>query len=270
MSGIVSWWRLQPTRIARSVFRLYALILCLMSCLVSRVPERQIVAGAPVARDAFALDAETIAGMRHFTHGYPADHPDGSVNAVVEIPSGTTAKFEVGDDGWMHWKHDRDDGSRREIDYLPFLVNYGMVPRTLAPDGDPLDIVVLARGIERGRIARTRVIGVLVMLDDGEIHDDKLIAVPLDDDLRNGFSDLHDLDELDLHYVAVRQILWTWFASYWGHGVTNVVGWGDAAAAAEILDEAKRAFTAEQGRKRPLAASALHRPAALPFAALAR
>jgi inorganic pyrophosphatase len=240
------------------VIRLYVLILGSFVCLFSPVARRSVVGGAPVSPGLIALDEDTIVGLRHFIRGYPSDLPDGSVNAVIEIPAGTTGKFEVDEtDGWMHWRRDRGHGGRREIDYLPFVVNYGMVPRTLSPDGDPIDIVVLGRGIERGRVARTRVIGVLEMMDDGEIRDDKLIAVPLDGDLVNGFSSLYDLDELDARYVSLCGILWDWFSSYWGEGVTNVVAWGTASEARALLEDAKRAFTSGVVSSTPRAASTL-------------
>ncbi len=279
MSGNVSWWPSRAGRSCEGVIRSYVLLLAALASLISRVPYRAVVGGAPVSPDALALDDDTIVGPAHYTRDYAPVLPDGTVQAVIEIPTGTTAKFEVDDDdGWLHWRRDRDTGERREIDYLPFVVNYGMVPRTLAPDGDPLDIVVLARGIERGRVVRTRVIGVLGMSDgpgdDGnDIRDDKLIAVPLDDDLRNGFSDLTDLPELDGRYVSLCNILWTWFSSYWGEGATHVLGWGDAAEAMDILDAARRAFTqpeATVARTRSRAASALRRQAALPFAVRVR
>lgn len=260
------------------MLRPYVILLAALTSLLSRVPHRAVVGGAPVSPDAIALDEDTVVGAGHYTRDYAAVLPDGSVQAIIEIPSGTTAKFEVDEvDGWLHWRRDRDHGGRREIDYLPFIVNYGMVPRTLSPDGDPLDIVVLGRGIERGRVARTRVIGVLAMSDGpdeegNDIRDDKLIAVPLDPDLRNGFSDLHDLDELDRRYVSLCEILWDWFSSYWGEGATHVVGWGNASEAAEILDAARRAFTEPElaARSRPRAASGLRRPAALPSAVRVR
>ncbi len=212
-----------------------------MVCECGDVPRRQIVGGAPVDASARASDAMTIIGPRHYIRGYPAEL-DGEVNAVVEIPSGTTGKFEVDDDdGWMHWQPDRDTGEPREVDYLPFPVNYGMVPQTLAADGDALDIVVLGRGIERGHVAATRVIGVLLMGDDDE-RDDKLIAVPLEPELENGFSMLEQLEELDAEYPGVLDILEVWFENYWGAGATNVIGWGDADEARAILDDAKDAF----------------------------
>jgi inorganic pyrophosphatase len=217
----------------------FCYVLLLLTCRHDP-PTRVVVGGAPISRRAIALDAETIMGQRHFSAGYPTRNEDGSVNAVIEIPAGTTGKFEVDDrDGWMKWKKNREDGKRREIDYLPFIVSYGMVPRTLAEDGDPLDVIVLGRGIERAHVAKTRVIGVLEMADAAGVRDDKLVAVPVEPELENGFSRLHELAELDELYPASREILYLWFANYWGQGVTNVLGWGDAAEAHEILERSK-------------------------------
>lgn len=217
--------------------------LALTQCL-GGAPHRAVVGGAPVAADAIAIDDETVAGKHHFGRGWPADNPDASTNALVEIPAGTTGKFEVDDgDGRLKWKKDRDTGGRREVDYLPFPVNYGMVPRTLAADGDALDIVVLGRGIERARVVRTRVIGVLEMAEEDGTRDDKVIGVPVEAALENGFTRLHDVAELDDYYPELRTIVWTWFSNYWGAGVTHVIGWGDAAHARQAVEDAKRAFT---------------------------
>ena len=220
----------------------------------SRLPTRTIIGGAPIAPDTIALDADTIAGPHHYQRGYPAIDARGAIHAVIEIPAGTTAKFEVDDgDGLMHWQRDREHGARREIDYLPFPVNYGMVPSTHADDGDALDILVLGRGMERGHVAKTRVIGVLFMGDADE-RDDKLIAVPVETALANGFTRLHDLPELDEHYPAARTILETWFSFYWGEGRTHVIGWGDAAQARQVLERARsgpRAGAAPRLRGRP-------------------
>jgi inorganic pyrophosphatase len=208
------------------------------------VPSRKIVGGAPVAREATAVDDETISGPQHYSRGYPAREGD-TVNAVVEIPAGTTAKFEVDESsGLLRWEKKREDGSRRAIDYLPYPVNYGMVPHTRSADGDPLDILVLGRGIERGHVTATKIIGVMMMEQDG-VRDDKLLAVPVEPELRNGFSELDDLHDLDARYPAARELLETWFSFYWGPGATEVVGWGDAHEAEEILDDAIKAEAPE-------------------------
>lgn len=233
MSEIVSLSDLVGGRYLDHVMRLWIPILIVATC--STVPKRAIIGGAPVAREATAVDAETVRGRASYAVGWPARTREG-VNAVVEIPAGTVAKFEVDADGELAWEHARE-GGLRAVDYLPYPVNYGMVPCTLAPDGDPIDVLILGRGMERGHVAETRIIGVLEMANDG-VRDDKLIAVPLEDAWKNGFSALRDLDELDARYPASRALIETWFRFYWGPGATEVIGWGDAAEAARALDDA--------------------------------
>lgn len=246
-------------------------ILLVLVFLTSPHTYRRVVGGAPVSPSAFVVDDDTIRGRGHFLHDIPADNPDGSVNALIEIPSGSTGKFEVGDDGVMRWAKDRDHGGRREVDYLPFPVNYGMVPRTLGGDGDALDIVVLGRTFERARVTRVRVIGVLAMADDGG-RDDKLVTVPVETDLANGFTNVHDLTELDARYSELRTIVELWFSNYWGPGRTRVLGWGDADEAVEILETAKLKYVGarEPARTGRRVAAGLHLPARWPFAVLAR
>ena len=217
--------------------------LLLLLSLLSGPSHRRIVGGAAVAPTALAIDDDTIIGRGHFVHDWPAENPDGSVNAVIEIPSGTTGKLEVDEvDGKMHWRRDRDHGGRREVDYLPFPVNYGMVPRTLSDDGDPLDIIVLGRGFERAHVAEVRVIGVLAMADEGG-RDDKLITVPLEPALANGFTRLHELGELDELYPALRTIVTLYFTHYWGEGRTEVLGWADVDEAELVLERAKLRYS---------------------------
>lgn len=84
---------------------------------------------------------------------------------------------------------------------------YGFVPRTycgdavrrLTPrarrgDGDPLDICVLSeRAITRNEvIVRTRVVGGIQMIDDGEA-DDKIIGVLENDDVWGAARDVRDV-----------------------------------------------------------------------------
>src|SRR5687767_12832808 len=210
MSEIVSWKVSGRGRRSSGVKRplWWCLLVATMVPCSRGVPERSIVGGAPVAAEAKAIDDETVAGPEHYSNGYPTQDKDGAVHAVVEIPAGTVAKFEVDDgDGRLKWEHSKRDGQRRAVDYLPYPVNYGMIPRTLADDGQALDVIVLGRGIERGHVAKTRVIGVVMMAQDDGTRDDKLLAVPLDKPWRNGFSTLRDLPELEEHYPAVRDIL---------------------------------------------------------------
>ena len=86
------------------------------------------------------------------------DFENGFVNAVVEIPSGTTEKWEVNKaSGQVSWEKRNNVG--RVVNYLGYPGNYGMIPQTFlnkenGGDGDPLDIVVLGPSLERGAVVR--------------------------------------------------------------------------------------------------------------------
>jgi inorganic pyrophosphatase len=206
---------------------------------------RMMAGGAPVTSDARSPDAEHVVGSRHFVDGYPALNSDGSVNVVIEIPAGTTAKFEVDKaSGVLQWE--RTNGALRTIEFLGYPGNYGMVPSTLLPvdecgDGDPLDALVLGSAIERGSLVRVRLIGVLRLLDEGEI-DDKLIAVPAQIEPGNPFSSLEDISELAARHPEAKRIIELWFSAYEGAGIIEVKGWSDSEEAKALLLAAQSSY----------------------------
>ena len=173
-----------------------------------------------------------VIGEHHFISGYEPLSADSLVNVVIEIPAGTNEKWEVEkESGHIAWEI--RDGEPRVIDYIGYVGNYGMVPRTLAGDGDAIDILVLGAPQNRGDIVQARLIGVLEMLDDGE-QDDKLIAV-LPGTI---FSEVQNLADLELSYPSVSTIITLWFENYKGpnNGV-EVFGLGDVHRAWEIFSD---------------------------------
>ena len=111
------------------------------------------------------------------------------VQAIIEIPKGSKAKYEL----------DKASGMLRldRVLYssVHYPANYGFMPRTLGDDHDPLDILVLSQiDIAPMCIARAKVIGVMRMLDNGE-GDDKLIAVAADDISMAHFNGIEDLPD---------------------------------------------------------------------------
>jgi inorganic pyrophosphatase len=192
-------------------------------------------------------DRYTLIGPRNFLTGYAARNEDGTTNAVIEIPTGTNAKWEVvKGDGVLRWEF--ENRKPRVVQYLGYPGNYGMIPRTLLPeelggDGDPLDVVVLGPPVPRGDVVRVRIIGVLELLDGGE-QDDKLLAVTSG----TPFAEVRDLAQLEESFPGVVSILSTWFANYKGPGQIEVRGSKGAAKAQEILDKAEAAFELAHGK----------------------
>ena len=89
--------------------------------------------------------------------------------------------------------------------------NYGFIPRTLAEDGDPLDVLVLcSETIYPLSLVRCFPIGVISMIDNGS-PDDKIIAIPFNDPTYNGYTDIsqlpsHIFDEMK-HFFSVYKAL---------------------------------------------------------------
>ena len=58
--------------------------------------------------------------------------------------------------------------------------NYGFVPHTLAPDGDPVDVLILGPfAVVPDAVVRCRPVGVLRMEDEAG-SDEKTLAMPID------------------------------------------------------------------------------------------
>jgi inorganic pyrophosphatase len=116
-----------------------------------------------------------------------------AVNAVIEIPQGSRAKYEV----------DKETGLLRldRVIYSSFHypINYGFIPQTLGQDGDPLDILVFcSQPIQPLCLVEANVIGNMQMVDQGQL-DDKIIAVAAKDPSVNHIS---SVKELPPHSIA--------------------------------------------------------------------
>ena len=109
------------------------------------------------------------------------------VEALIEIPLHSKNKYEV-ESSTGKIKLDR-------VLYasMVYPAEYGIIEETLAPDGDPLDILVISDNPTfPGCYIPARVLGYLEMTDAGKT-DYKLISV-VDCDPR--YDDYNDLDEL--------------------------------------------------------------------------
>ena len=83
------------------------------------------------------------------------------------IPVGSVQKWEVSaKTGVLSWEI--KNGKLRLIDYFAYPGNYGMIAKTMADDGDTLDVNVLGPTMARGSVAKVRIIGGLVSKGFGE------------------------------------------------------------------------------------------------------
>jgi inorganic pyrophosphatase len=156
-------------------------------------------------------------------------------NVIIEIPmNADPIKYEVDKESGAMFV-DRFMGTA-----MHYPCNYGYIPRTIADDGDPVDVLVITPfPLTSGVVVSCRAIGVLQM-DDEAGGDAKLLAVPEDKILPiySHWQKPEDLNVLRLnqiqhffeHYKDLEKGKWV-----------KVKGWeGKDAAHKEILDGIER------------------------------
>jgi inorganic pyrophosphatase len=105
----------------------------------------------------------------------PGDKVPDEFNVIIEIPmNADPIKYEV----------DKASGAifvdRFMTTSMHYPCNYGYIPRTLADDGDPVDVLVITPyALSPGVVVTCRPLGMLKM-DDEAGGDAKLLAVPID------------------------------------------------------------------------------------------
>ena len=123
----------------------------------------------------------------------------------IEIQKGSKSKYEL----------DKETGVLR-LDRVLYTstvypASYGFIPRTLADDGDPLDVLVLcSEPILPATLVQCYPIGVINMVDDGKM-DEKVIAIPFREPMYNIYKDIsqlphHIFDEM-MHFFEVYKVL---------------------------------------------------------------
>jgi inorganic pyrophosphatase len=164
----------------------------------------------------------------------PGEYTEGTITTVVEIPKGSILKIE-----YNRTKH-TFELDRVEPDIFAKPSNYGFIPGTLDDDGDELDtLVVCPEPLPMGVVVEARIIGVLNFEDDGE-KDHKIICVPADD--RDGGDKVRTLDDLGERWKQKVEYHFSTYKDLKKKGTTKVLGYGDVAAAQEVIKECIERF----------------------------
>jgi len=174
--------------------------------------------------------------VNHPWHG--VHYGDGApriVNAIIEIPKGSRAKYEI----------DKQTGLLKldRVIYSSFHypINYGFIPQTLGEDNDPLDILVLcSQSIQPLCLVEATVIGNMQMIDTGK-QDDKIIAVAAKDPSVNHYK---NIEELPQHFLLELK---NYFEQYkvLENKKVEIDNFQDKAAALKIIEEAIRHYLSE-------------------------
>lgn len=161
----------------------------------------------------------------------PGKNVPEAFNVIIEIPmNADPIKYEVDKESGAIFV-DRFMGTA-----MHYPTNYGYVPKTIAGDGDPVDVLVITPfALIPGVVVPCRPIGILKMEDESGI-DGKVLAVPTDKILPiySHWKKPEDINPLRLktiahffeHYKDLEAGKWV-----------KIIGWdGVEAAKQEILD----------------------------------
>ena len=162
--------------------------------------------------------------------------PEDSLRCLVEIPKGSRNKYEWNEEvGAITF-------DRFLFSSVVYPLDYGMIPDTLAEDGDPLDVMVaVSEPTFPGCVIPVKPIALFKMSDDKGI-DDKIICVPLQDPNWNHAERLEDLpeqlrDEIS-HFFAVYKTL--------EQKEVEVDGWYSREDALKVIEGARERWAKRQ------------------------
>lgn len=140
---------------------------------------------------------------------FPKDDPD-LVNAIIETPKGCRNKYDY------RPKQDLFELSKVLPAGTVFPLDFGFVPGTLAPDGDPLDILVMSDiPANPGCLIQCRLLGVLeaMQTEKGEKpqRNDRILAVQdasLDHTMVKSIKDVdkHLINELEHFFIYYNEM----------------------------------------------------------------
>lgn len=154
------------------------------------------------------------------------DVPD-KVNVVIEIPQGSTNKYEIDPDTGIVWL----DRVLYSPLFYPF--DYGYIPQTRYLDGDPIDaLVILTHPTFPGCVLEAKPVGVLSMTDE-KGPDEKILCVSTKDPRFNTWESLADVNEHTqkevMHFFEVYKAL--------EEKTVEVLGWHDVDVAKELINK---------------------------------
>ena len=157
-----------------------------------------------------------------------------ALNVIIEIPShAEPVKYEM----------DKVTGAmfvdRFMSTAMHYPCNYGYVPHTLSPDGDPVDVIVVTPyPLIPGSVIKCRPIGVLKMTDESG-DDAKILALPIDK-LFKGYRQVESFRDMPQHLLDQIAHFFEHYKDLDEGKWVRVVGWGDREEACqEILASVK-------------------------------
>ena|SRR5438132_14294496 len=166
------------------------------------------------------------------------DDTPNTINVVIEIPSGSSVKYEV----------DKMSGAIFVDRFLytathyPF--NYGFIPRTQEQDGDPVDAIVLSQQpVFPMSVIRSRPIGML-LTEDEKGQDAKIVAAP-SRDIDPYYANVENVDQLPDFVKQQIQHFFRQYKELEPSKFVKIIGWESAEMAKKKIMEAVDLYQAK-------------------------
>jgi len=187
-------------------------------------------------------------------HDIPLEAGDGLYNMLTEIPKMTLKKMEVATKAEKNPIMQDEKKGKARLYHGPIFWNYGCLPQTWEDpnvkgdddvngafgDDDPVDVVEIgAASLDMGSVTPVKALGVLSMIDDGEL-DWKVIAISANDEHA---AKINDVDDIEAFYPGTVSGIREWFRWYKTPDGKPVNGFGHgekalgAAKAKEVIEE---------------------------------
>ena len=175
----------------------------------------------------------------HPWHDISYGNAPGELQVFIEIPRESRNKYEL----------DKETGlirfDRLLYSSVHYPGDYGFIPRTLADDDDPLDVLVITtEATFPGCLMHVRPIGVFEMRDDKGM-DEKVLCVPCADPLRANYRSIKDVRP---HYLREVEHFFRIYKDLEGKK-TEILGLQDVERAHEVIMECIERYTKEFGER---------------------
>jgi inorganic pyrophosphatase len=174
--------------------------------------------------------------MKSLFHRMPLVAKEGVYHAIVEIPKGSSVKYEFNED------QDCIMVDRFFKTPVSYIQNYGFFPQSWNKyDKDPMDVIVISDvSIASGVVVPVRIVGIIEMDDTGEL-DHKILAVAEKD---HAMSHVKDINDLQSEIVPNLEWFLTHYKDLEKGKEVKILGIKDAATALKFLDECAAEYQA--------------------------
>jgi len=169
-----------------------------------------------------------LAGCKTDYQHLPAFSKQKQLQMVVLTPAGSNHP-QVYNTKQKEFVPVREAGLPKQIKFLPYPGNYGFIPSTLfksndAPEGKPLEVLLLAESVATGSVQEVIPIGTLLLEIAGAVNN-IILAVPARPSEQ--VVPATDFESFTKDYPAAKQIIQQWFMHHQANQQIVFKGWKD-------------------------------------------